>query len=90
MYVTTLCRSVDIRLAVSYLPCAKYLRKQTGSIITLAQFEEGNLSSETLDDAESDDGSDYDSIMPPLFIHKKWMEWIQAMILRMNLCLQRF
>ena len=38
---------------VPYLPYAKYAKEQTGNIITLAQFEEDNLSSETRNDTES-------------------------------------
>ena len=36
---------------------------QTGDVITFAQFEEGDLISETLKDTESDDESDSESIM---------------------------
>ena len=41
--------------AVSYIPCATYLREQTVDIIIFTQFEEGGLLSETCDDAESGD-----------------------------------
>ena len=51
---------------VSYMPCAAYLREQTGNIITFAQFEEGGLIFETPDDDKSGDKSDDDSIMPLL------------------------
>ena len=36
---------------------------QTGDVITFAQFEEGGLTTETLNDAESCDKSDNKSIM---------------------------
>ena len=35
--------AMDMRLSVTYTPCAIYSRKKTGNIFTLAQFEEGNL-----------------------------------------------
>ena len=53
-------------LSVSYIPCATYSKKQTGDIITLSQFSEVNLWSETCDDAESGDKSDDNSNMQPL------------------------
>ena len=43
-------------------------RKKTGNIITFTQFEEGNLLSETRNDAESSEESNKDSIIPPLLI----------------------
>ena len=43
---------------VSYITCATSSRGKTGDIITFTQFEEGNLLSETRDDAESCDESD--------------------------------
>ena len=55
-----------MRLSVTYTHCATSLREQTGNIITFTQFEEGNLLSETCNDAESCDKSDDNSIMPPL------------------------
>ena len=39
------------------------LEKKTGDVITLTQFEEGNLLTETRNDAESCDESDNESIM---------------------------
>ena len=66
-----------MRTAVSCTPCATSSREQTGDIITFAQFEEGDLSSETQnllsdtrDDAESSNKSDDDSTMPPLLSKK--------------------
>ena len=52
--------------SMTYTPCATSSREQNGDVITFTQFEEGNLSSETPNDAESGDKSDDDSIMPPL------------------------
>ena len=46
------------RPAVSYTPYATSSNKQTGNIIMFTQFEEGNILSETSDDAES--GEEYD------------------------------
>ena len=51
---------------VSYIPYAKSSKKQTGNIIPLTQFEEGNLSSENCNNAESGDESNDDSIMPTI------------------------
>ena len=61
---------MDMRLAVTYTPYTISSKEQTGDIITFTQFEEGDLSSETHDDAESGDESDYDEIMP-LLIRKE-------------------
>ena len=55
-----------VRPYVKYTPCATSSREQTGNIITFAQFEEGNLLSETRNDAESGDKSGDNSIMPTL------------------------
>ena len=55
-----------MRTAVSYIPCATFLREQTGNIITFAQFEEGGLLSDSRDDAESGDEYDDNYTMPPL------------------------
>ena len=55
-----------MRPAVMYTPCAEYLREQTGDIIAIAQFEEGNIWNKTRNDAESGDESNDDSIIPPL------------------------
>ena len=49
--------------AVTYTPYATTSKEQTGDIITFAQFEEGNLLSETRNDTESGDESDSESIM---------------------------
>ena len=56
-----------MRLAVTYTPCATSSMEQTGDIITFAQFEEGNILTNTRNDAESGDD---DSIMPPLMSEK--------------------
>ena len=52
--------------SVKYTPCDTSLRGETGDIITFAQFEEGDLLSETHNDAESGDESDDNAIMQPL------------------------
>ena len=44
-----------MRLYVTHTPYATSLRKQTGYIITFAQFEEGNLLYENSNDAKSSD-----------------------------------
>ena len=48
---------------VTYTPYATSSKEQTGDVITFAQFEEGNLLSETLNDTESGDEYDSKSIM---------------------------
>ena len=55
-----------MRPVVTYTPCAKSSREQTGDIIPFAQFEEGNIWTETRNDAESGYESDDDPITPPL------------------------
>ena len=49
--------------SVTYTPYATSSKEQTGDVITLAQFEEGNLLSETRNDTEIGDESDSESIM---------------------------
>ena len=48
---------------VTYTPYGTSSKEQTGDVITFAQFEEGNLISETRNDKESDDESESESIM---------------------------
>ena len=55
-----------MRLSVTYTPCATSSRGETGDIITFSQFEEGGLLSETRNNSESGDKSNYNSIIPPL------------------------
>ena len=55
--------AMAMRPAVTYTPYATSSKEQTGNVITFAQFEEGNLLSETLNDTESGDTSDSESIM---------------------------
>ena len=40
-----------MRLAVTYTPYATSLKEQTGNVITFTQFEEGNVLTETSNDA---------------------------------------
>ena len=47
-----------MRPAVTYTPYATSSREQTGDVITFAQFEEGNIVTETCNNAESGDESD--------------------------------
>ena len=60
---------MEMRLDVSLIPFDTSSKEQTGNIITLSQFEEGNLLSKTLKDAESieksGEESDEYSIIPP-------------------------
>ena len=52
-----------MRPAVTYTPYATTSREKTGDIIMFAYFEEGNILTETCNDAESGDESDNKSIM---------------------------
>ena len=58
--------AMAVRPYETYTPCATSSREQTGDIITLEQFEQENLLSETNKDTEIGDESDDDSMMPPL------------------------
>ena len=46
------------RLEVTYTPCSTSSREQTGDIIMFAQFEEGNIITETRNNTESGETSD--------------------------------
>ena len=50
--------AMAMRPIVTYTPYATSSKEQTGDVITFAQFEEGNLITETRNDTESDDKSD--------------------------------
>ena len=49
--------------SVTYTPYATSSKEQTGNVITFTQFEDGNILTETRNDAESGDESDNESIM---------------------------
>ena len=55
--------ATTMRLSVTYKTFATSSREKTGDKITFTQFEEGNLLSETHNDAGSGDESDEDSII---------------------------
>ena len=55
--------AMTMRPAVTYTPYATSSKEQTGDVITFAQFEEGDLISETRTDTESGDEYDSESIM---------------------------
>ena len=50
--------AMEIRLAVTYTPYATSSKEQTGNVIIFAQFEEGDILTETCKDTESGDESD--------------------------------
>ena len=52
-----------MRPTVTYTPYATSSEEKTGVVIKFAQFEEGNLLTETRNDTESGDKSDSESIM---------------------------
>ena len=62
---------------VTYTPFDTYSRGKTSNIITFAQFEEGNILTETHNNAESGEKSDDGSIMPPL-ISKEEMNAVDS------------
>ena len=55
--------AMAMRPTVTYTLYATSAKEQTSNVITFANFEEGNLISETCNDTESDDKSDSESIM---------------------------
>ena len=55
---------MDVHPSVTDTPCATSSREQTGYIITFTQFEEGGILTKTCNNAESDDESNDNSIMP--------------------------
>ena len=55
--------AMAMRPEVMYTPYATSSREQTGDVITFTKFEEGNILTETRNDAESGDESDNESIM---------------------------
>ena len=55
--------AMAMRPAVTYTPYAMSLKEQTGDVITFAKFEEGDILTETRNDAESCDKSDNESII---------------------------
>ena len=52
-----------MRLTVTYTLYSTSSKEQTGDVITFAQFEEGNLLTETRNNTESGDESDSESVM---------------------------
>ena len=52
-----------MRPEVTYTPYAASSREQTGNVITFTNFEEGEILTETRNNAESCDESDNESIM---------------------------
>ena len=58
-----------MRPTVTYTTCDTSPREQTGDIITFTQFEDGNILTETRNNAESNDD---DSITPPI-LSKEYM-----------------
>ena len=67
-------KRLEMRPAVTYTPYATSSKEQTGDVITFAEFEEGNLISETRNDTESDDEFNSESIM----MSKKDMENLEG------------
>ena len=55
--------AMAMRPAVTYTPYATASKEQNGDVIAFAQFEEGDLLTETRNDTESGDKSDRKSIM---------------------------
>ena len=55
--------AMAMRPEVTYTPYATSLKEQTGDVVTFAHFEEGDLLTETRNDAESCDESNRKSLM---------------------------
>ena len=63
-----------MRPVVPYTPYVTSLKEKTGDVITFAQFEEGDILTETCNDAESSDESNNESIM----MSEQYMENINS------------
>ena len=59
----TYAEAMAMRPTVTYTPYATSSTEQTGDVIMFAQFEEGNVITETGNDTEIDDKSDSESLM---------------------------
>ena len=59
----TYSEAIVMRPAVTYNPYATSSKEKTGDVITFTHFEEGNILTETLNNAKSGDESDNESIM---------------------------
>ena len=57
IYVTTIFRRMAMRPSVIYTPYATYSKGKIGDIITFTHFDEGNILSDTSNNAESSDKS---------------------------------
>ena len=55
--------AMAVRPAVPYTPYATSSKEQTGNVITFTQFEEGNILTETRNDAEIGDKYNIESII---------------------------
>ena len=55
--------AMAMRPTVTYTPYVAPSKEQTGNVLPFAQFEEGNILTETCNDAESGDESDSESLM---------------------------
>ena len=58
----TYSEAMAMRPEVTYTPYATSSKEKTGDVITFAHFEEGDILTETRNDAESGDESDSESI----------------------------
>ena len=54
---------MEMRPAVTYTPYATSSKEKTGDVIRFAQFEEGNMLTETRNNTESGDKSDSEPLM---------------------------
>ena len=68
----TYLEAVAMRPVVTYTPYATSSKEKTGDVITFAKFEEGNILTETHNDAESGDKPDNESVM----MSEKYMDAI--------------
>ena len=63
-----------MRPSVTYTPYATSSKEQTVDVIMFAQFEEGNISTKTRNNAESGDESDNE----PIIMSKQYMDAINS------------
>ena len=59
----TYSEAITMRLEMTYTPYATSLKEQTGNVIKFAQFEEGNILTETFNNTEIGDESNSESLM---------------------------
>ena len=89
VYTSQQCaEEMAMRSALSCIPYATYSMEQTGDIITFTSFEEGGLLSETSKDTKAVRNLMTVQLLHHYLVKKKLIQFHQAMILLLNLCLR--